>query len=103
MPRDGNAEQDNSRTHKATKVLSLLPPLQSHYVTSATSLAEKGFTSAHLKDAAMEVRYSPRKLQLHMVAAADEACLHRLAQVLMPAAEICSSRNKDSIMDKSLI
>lgn len=42
----------------------LLPPLQSHYVTSAARIAEKGFTSARSKYAAMEVRYSPRKPQL---------------------------------------
>ena len=71
----------------------LLPPLQSHYVTSAASLAEERFTSAHLKYAAMEVRYGPREFQLYMVAAVDEACLHRLAQELMPV-EICSSGNK---------
>lgn len=65
----------------------LLPPLQSHHVTSAASLTEKGFTSAQPKYAGMEVRYSPRKLQLYMVAATDEASLHRLAQELMPVAE----------------
>lgn len=41
---------------------SLLPPLQSHYITSAASLTEKGFTSARLKYAALGVRYGPREL-----------------------------------------
>lgn len=79
----------------------LLPPLQSHYVTSAARIAEKGFTSARSKYAAMEVRYSPRKPQLYVVAAEDEACLHRLAQELMPVAEMCSSRNGGSTAGKS--
>lgn len=72
----------------------LLPPLQSHYVTSAASLTEKGFTSAHSKKAAMEVRCSPREIQLYVVAVVKEACLHRLAQELMPIADTRSSGNK---------
>jgi len=79
----------------------LLPRLPSCYVTSAASLTEKGFTSARLKYAAMEVRHSASELQLHMAAVADEACLRRLAQELTPVAEICSSRNRDSTADKS--
>ena len=48
----------------------------------------------------MEVRYTPSELQLYVVAAADEAFLQRLAQELMPVAEICSSRNIDSAVGK---
>lgn len=102
MPRDGNTEQDNARSHKVARVLSFAStPAVTHHVTSAASLAEKGFTSAQPKYAAMAVRYGPRTLQLYMVAAADAACLHRLARELMPVAEICSSRNRDSIAEKS--
>lgn len=48
----------------------------------------------------MEVRYTPSELQLHIVAAADEAFLQRLAQELTPIAEIRSSRNGDSTVGK---
>lgn len=76
MPRDRNTERDMLAHVRLQEPFPLLPPLQSHHVTSAASLTEKGLTSAHSKYGAMEVGYGPRELRLHMVAAAGEACLH---------------------------